>query len=177
MLTPEVRKGLEELLAGGYTGSPETIAWFKRQLEADDLDKKIERMGGGRKARDSYMKPFFDVACSVTAFDMHAQLTTDGRERGLWIWLHDESQARAESYDKWTDNALDTFCKLAGLDDSTLAKFRMSMSMGEFRRIANAVVHESALLEWPDVKKMYAAIGRQIDKHENSAIKEGGKQQ
>lgn len=167
MLTPEVRRGIEELLAGARTVNIDTIRWLKRQLEHDDWDQKIERMGGGRKARDARMKPFFDAACSVTAFDMHVQLTTDGRERGLWIRLDDESKARAERYDAWAEAALDVFCQLTGIGADAREKFRLSMSMGEFKNLSNSKVNEAALLEWPKVKELHAAIGREIAKHED----------
>lgn len=167
-VTPEERKGIEDLLAGGYTGNAATIAWLKRQLEHNDWDNAIERMGGGKKARDARMNPIFDTMCAVTAFDMHVQLTGDGRERGLWIWLSDESKARAERYDSWAQGALATFCKLAGIDDKTSEKFRLSMAMDEFKGVANAKVHEAALLEWPAVKKMYAIIGKALKAHERS---------
>jgi len=163
-MTPEERKGIEELLAGGYTGNPATIAWLKRQLEHNDWDNSIERMGGGKKARDAYMNPIFDTMCAVTAFDMHAQLTSDGRERGLWIWLSDESKARAQIYEKWAAGALEEFCTLAGLADKGIERFRVAMAMDEFKRIANSKVHEAALLEWPVVKKMYDVIGKELKK-------------
>ena len=162
-MTPDERNGIEDLLAGGYTSNAATIAWLQRQLEHNDRDNAIERMGGGKKARDARMNPIFDAACAVTAFDMHAQLTDDGRKRGLWIWLLDESKARAETYDKWAADAFVMFCKLAGIDDETSEKFRLSMAMDEFKRVAN--VHEAALLEWPAVKKMYAVIGKALTAH------------
>ncbi len=165
-MTPEERKGIEELLAGGYTGNPATITWLKRQLDADDWDKSIEKMGGGRKARNAYMKPVFDTRCAVTGFDTHAQLMTDGRERGMWIWLHDESKARAEIYDLWAADAFKLFCQFAGIDEKSSETFRLSTAMQEFKRVANAKVDEAALLEWPAVTKMYAVIGREIKKHE-----------
>ena len=165
-MTSDERKGIEDLLAGGHIGNAATIAWLKRQLEHDDRDNAIKRMGGGKKACDARMKPIFDAACAVTAFDMHAQLTDDGGKRGLWIWLLDESKARAETYDKWAGDALAMFCKLAGIDDETSAKFRLSMAMDEFKRVANAKVHEAALLEWPAVKKLHAVIGKALTARE-----------
>jgi hypothetical protein len=164
-MTPEERKGIEELLTG-YTANAASIAWLWRQLEHNDWDESIERMGGGPKARDAYMNPIFDAQCAVTAFDMRAQLTDDGRERGLWIWLFDESKARAETYDKWVEQALAEFCRLADVDDKTSEKFRLSVAMDEFKRVANAKVHEAALLEWSAVKRMYDILGKTIAKHE-----------
>lgn len=163
-MTPDEREGLEDLLTSN-TGNAIARAWIKRQLEHNDWDNSIARMGGGKKARDAYMHPIFDTACAVTAFDMHAQLTGDGRERGLWIWLLDESKARAEIYDTWAADALTLFCKLAGIDDKTSEKFRLSMAMNEFKRVAAAKVHEAALLEWPSVKKLHDAIGKALRAH------------
>lgn len=163
-MTPEERKGIEELLAGGYTGNAATIAWLKLQLEHNDWDNSIERMGGGKTARDAYMNPIFDGRCSVTAFDMHAQITGDGRERGLWIWLSDESKARAGTYDKWAEGALAEFARIAGVDDETSKKFSMAMAMDSFKNVADSKVHEAALLEWPAVKKLYDVIGKELAK-------------
>lgn len=162
-MSPEERKGIEALLAG-MDGTEPIFAWLKLQLEHNDWDNSVERMGGGSKARDAYMNPIFDAQCAVTAFDMHAQLTTDGRERGLWVWLFDESKARAQIYEKWADQALEAFCQLVGIDAKSTEKFRMSMAMDDFKRLANAKVHEAALLEWPAVKKLYAVIGKELEK-------------
>lgn len=158
-MTPEERKGIEELLAGGYTGNAATIAWLKLQLEHNDWDNSIERMGGGKKARDAYMNPIFDGRCAVTAFDMHAQLTADGRERGLWVWLSDESKARAQTYEAWAAQALESFCEQVNVE-----RFRMASAMDAFKNIANSKVHEAALLEWPAVKRLYAVIGKELKK-------------
>jgi hypothetical protein len=166
-MTPAERKGIEELLAG-MDGTEIVYAWLKRQLEHNDWDNMIERMGGGKKARDAIKTPIFDEECSVTAFDMHAQLTTDGRERGLWIWLTDESKARAEIYDKWSAETLEVFCKLAGVDDKTVEKFRLSSAMSEFKHVADAKVHEAALLEWPAVERLYDVIGKELLKQKGS---------
>lgn len=170
-MTPEVRNGIKNLL-GGHEPDEATVAWLKLQLEHNDWDNSLERMGGGSKARDAYMNPVFDAQCSVTAFDMHAQLTDDGRERGLWIWLLDESKARAATYDKWAEGALEEFSQLIGVDEKAMEKFRLSMSMDTFKNIANSKVHEAALLEWPTVKKLHAVIGAAIKKHEAKEKKE-----
>ncbi len=162
-MSPEEREGIEKLLAG-MTGDEVIYAWLKLQLTHNDWDNSIERMGGGKKARDAYMNPIFDTRCSVTAFDMHAQLTRDGGERGLWVWLFDESKARAEIYDQWATDTLTLFCQLADINDATLEKFRLSTAMSEFKRIANAKVHEAALLEWPAVKKMCAVLDKELTK-------------
>lgn len=162
-MTPEERKGIEELLAK-MDGTEVAYAWLKLQLEHNDWDNSIERMGGGKSARDAYMNPIFDGRCAVTAFDMHAQLTGDGRERGLWIWLSDESKARAQTYEKWAEQALAEFSRMAGVDDKTSEKFHMAMAMDSFKNVADSKVHEAALLEWPAVKKLYDVIGKELEK-------------
>ena len=167
-MTPDERRGVEELLAAGSVSNPVTVAWLKRQLEHADWDNMVERMGGGKKAHDARKKPIFDTKCAVSAYDTHAQLTNDGRERGLWIWLLDESKARAEDYDRWASDALETFCAITGIDDQTSAKFRLSTSMSEFKRVPSAVLHEAALLEWPAVQKLYGAIGAALAAHKRS---------
>lgn len=162
-MTPEERKGIEELVSY-CTTSPAAVAWLKRQLAHADWDAQLERMGGGKKARDAYTNPIFDTQCAVTGFDMHAQITEDGRKRGLWIWLLDESKARAERYDVWAENALEMVCSLAGIDPKTSAAFSASMAMREFAQVANSKVHEAAMLEWPAVKRLYETIGRELKK-------------
>lgn len=169
MLTPEERKGLEELLAECGPAGP-AVAWLKRQLAHDDYDKQLERMGGGRKGRNGYMKPVFDERCSVTAFDMHAQLMKD--QRGLWLWLNDESRARAETYKRWEDAALEEFCKIAGLEQHGIERFRVAMAMDKFKDLSNSKTDDSALLEWPAVKKLYAVIGKAIKEQEAREAKE-----
>jgi hypothetical protein len=164
-VTPDERKGIEELLDSDFVTNPTTLAWLKRQLEHNDWDNSVERMGGGRKARNAYMNPIFDVLCATTAFDMHVQLTGDGRERGLWVWLNDESKARAEVYDNWAKNVVETFCQRAGIDDKSMKKFSLSMAMDEFKNLSNSSVKEGGLLEWPAVKKMYDTIGKELKKH------------
>ena len=170
-MTPEERRGIEALVASGIPDEA-TAAWLKHHLEADDWDKQIERMGGGKKARDAYMKPIFDATCAVTAFDMHAQLMGDGRERGLWVWLYDNSKMRGHNYDNWAEGALEEFCQLAGVKDETKEKFRLSMSMDRFKNVSNYKVDHAALLEWPAVKKMYKVIGAAIAAHDAKEKKE-----
>lgn len=161
-MTPEVRDGIKALLAG-HEPDEATTAWLKKQLEHAKWDEDIERMGGGPKARNAYMKPIFDTTCSVTAFDMHAQLMADGRERGLWLWLYDQSKARSERYEAWAEGALEEFCTLAGFGEKSVERFRMSMAMKSFADIAKGKVDEAALLEWPEVKKLYDVIGKQLE--------------
>lgn len=162
-MTPEEREDLGTLLAG-MAGDEPIYAWLKLQLEHSDWDNWIEHMGGGKTAHDAYMNPIFDGRCAVTAFDMHAQLTSDGRDRGLWVWLFDESRARAETYAQWAERALAKFCQITNISGETMGKFSASMAMDSFMNVANSKVNEAALLEWPAVKKLYAVIGKELEK-------------
>lgn len=100
--------------------------------------------------------------CSVTAFDMKVTLSRDGRDRGLWIWLLDDSEARAKVYEEWSAAALEMFCKRAGIEDNSMKKFSAAMAMDEFRHIANSKVQEAVLLEWPAIKRFHKAMGKAI---------------
>ena len=114
---------------------------------------------------------FVDERCSVTMFDMHFEVSRDGRERGIWFWLRDESAARAETYKKWLEGAVQTFCEIvkgvAGTSDEALLKFSGWMSLnGEIKQLLNGRVNEAALIEWPAVKDIYEKIGAAIREHE-----------
>jgi hypothetical protein len=164
-MTPAERSGIEALLADGTVRDYATRVWLKRQLEHADWNARVERMGGGKAARDARMKPLFDARCAVTALDMHAQLTDDGRKRGLWLWLLDESKACADNYDRWVADALEWFCKRGGVDEKTSEKFRLSSAMDEFKWVARVAVQEAALLEWSDVRELHAALGKALVEH------------
>lgn len=109
--------------------------------------------------------------CSVTAFDMHLELTKDGRERGLWFWLKDESKFHEEQYMKWIEGATELFIKLMdGLPGVKLPKeasttFHASMMLSsEFRALLRAKVEEAALIEWDELEKIHKAMGKELDK-------------
>jgi hypothetical protein len=108
----------------------------------------------------------FDDTCSVTMFEMHVQVHRDGRERGLWVRLQDTSAARAETYKTWLNDTVDLVAKMLGFDEDKSKKFSLFMDMNsEVGRLLNSKVEEAALLEWPEVLRMYNAIGDQLRAH------------
>lgn len=74
-----------------------------------------------------------EKTCSVTAFDLKFQVTRDGRERGLWFCLSDESRDRRAQ---------------------NLLVAKESFYRGE--------TNEAALLEWDEVKSIYEALGQAL---------------
>ena len=64
-----------------------------------------------------------EETCAVTMYDMKIRLMSDGRERGLWVFLKDESPDRERDIGR---------------------------------------INEGALLEWPQAKKLYAAMGKAL---------------
>jgi hypothetical protein len=119
-----------------------------------------------RSALDDFL--IVDKPCSVTLFDMHVQVHRDGRERGLWIRLNDTSEARAVSYKRWLEGAIETFCTLVGISEQDIRnKFSAELHMRhEIGQLLNSKVEEAALLEWPELKQVYDAIGRELKKYE-----------
>lgn len=112
-----------------------------------------------------------DERCSVTMFDMHFEVSRDGRDRGIWFWLRDESDARAVTYKRWLENAVQTFCKIVKgttkASDEALLKFSGWMSLNsEVGKLLNGKVNEAALIEWPALKGIYEKIGEVIREHE-----------
>lgn len=103
---------------------------------------------------------------AVTAFDMHVELSRDGRERGLWIFLDDQSDERDKRYNQWIDGAIEIFVKMMGYKGEkkkNLAKFSAWLSLdGELRKLAGGKVREAVLLEWPAIEKFYKAMGKAI---------------
>lgn len=105
--------------------------WVSEKLE-DDLRRRMLEAAG---ANEPDPMVIHDTVCAVTMFDMHAQLSSDGRERGLWIWLKDKSPDRMRQY------------QMIIKDDPS--------------RI-DGLVNEAALLEWPAAKKFHAAMGKAL---------------
>lgn len=105
----------------------------------------------------------FDKACAVTLFDMHFVVTTDGRERGLWFWLDDQSDARRETYMKWLDGASKEWWVRQKKTPTPEEAFAFSMFLhNSVGHLLQAKIHEAAQLEWPAVKKLYEALGKAL---------------
>lgn len=105
--------------------------WLGEKL-ADDLRRRMLEAAGANKPDPQIIH---DVMCAVTMFDMHAQLHSDGRKRGLWIWLRDDSPDRMRQY-------------------QSIMKVDPSRVDGR--------VNEAALLEWPEAEAFHAAMGKAI---------------
>lgn len=105
----------------------------------------------------------FNESCSCTMFDLHVRVQRDGRERGLWVGLKDKSEARAETYKQWLNDNVDLVAKFMGFDEDKSTKFRLFMNMNsEIGSLLNKDIDESALLEWPEVIKLYNVIGGKL---------------
>lgn len=107
----------------------------------------------------------FEKRCAVTAFDMKIQLNRDGRERGMWVFLEDQSDARYETTRQWLDTRVDIIAKMMDFDDDSSMKFRLAMNLhGDIGPLLNGRMREAALMEWPAALKFYEALGKEIEK-------------
>lgn len=118
----------------GVTVDELTERWIGEKLD-DDMRRRLLEAAGANKLDP---KVIHDVTCAVTMFDMHAQLSTDGRERGLWIWLRDKSPDRMRQYQEMVD-----------MEKKGLLRIDGSVS-------------EAVLLEWPAAKRFHAAMGKAL---------------
>ena len=125
----------------------------------------------GKKKDDLYGdSTIFKKRCAVTAFDMTLRVTTDGRKRGLWLWLDDED----DGHRKRIMNLLDATAKKWFEEQKKtptpeeLWAFTgvMRLYMDNFLKWK---VHEAAQLEWPAVKKLHEALGKALKQHEKEA--------
>lgn len=133
-----IAAGLERVARReGVTVDELVERWLQEKL-SDDMRRRLLEAAGGNKP-DSMV--IHDAKCAVTAFDMHAQLSSDGRERGLWIWLRDQSPDRMRQHQT-----------LIELEKKGLYRFDGS-------------ANEAALLEWPAAKKFHSAMGRALKGH------------
>lgn len=112
--------------------------WLQEKLD-DDMRRRMLEAAGANKPDPTVI---YDATCAVTMFDMHVRLSSDGRERGLWISLRDDSPDRI----RWRQ-------ELAELERKGL---RSSSSSD------NMTVKEAALLEWPAAKTLHAAMGKAL---------------
>ncbi len=108
--------------------------WLQEKLD-DDMRHRLLEAAGANKPDPMVIH---DAKCAVTAFDMHAQLSMDGRERGLWIWLRDKSSDCMRQHQVFVE----------------LEKTGLYRNDGS--------VNEAALLEWPAAKKFHAAMGKAL---------------
>lgn len=76
--------------------------WLQEKLD-DDMRHRMLDAAGANKPDPTVI---YDTKCAVTMYDMHIRLLSDGRERGLWIFLRDESPDRERNIGKVNEGAL-----------------------------------------------------------------------
>lgn len=170
----------------------QVLASESQQGEATEvLDDYVQSLQKARAARiegmpEGYVNKdllLIEKRCSCTMFDLKVRISKDGRERGLWVTLNDESEARVSAYRVWLKSAIDTFMQLVGYggklgDEATQKELSLRFSAElnarhEIGILLKDKVNEGALLEWPHIKELWVAMGNEIAKHEkqHGAIK------
>lgn len=128
-----LEKGLERAAAReGVTVEALTERWLLERI-SDDMRRRMLEAAGANKPDPMVVH---DAPCAVTLFDMHVRLMSDGRERGLWIFLRDTSPGRERQHRD-----------LVALDPNN-----PSFNGGR--------LEEGALLEWHAAKAFYKAMGK-----------------
>lgn len=122
-----------------------------------------------RRSKDDLF--VIEKRCAVTAFDLHVQVSRDGRERGLWIGLKDDSASRKKIYQEWLEGAIKRFFKfvkldVTGLDDVQIMsrKFSAENALRHETGFMRSEVDDMALLEWDELQAVYDAIGKELKK-------------
>lgn len=130
-----VLAGLERVARrDGVTVDELAERWLQEKLD-DDMRRRMLEAAGANKPGPMIIH---DARCAVTAFDMRAQLSADGRNRGLWIWLQDKSPACVRQHRE-----------LIELEKNGLGSL-------------DGTVNEAALLEWPAARAFHAAMGKAL---------------
>jgi hypothetical protein len=130
-----VLAGLERVARrDGVTVDELAERWLQEKLD-DDMRRRMLEAAGANRPDPTVIH---DARCAVTAFDMRAQLSTDGRERGLWVWLRDKSPDRMRQHQE-----------LVELEKKGLHR-------------VDGSVNEAALLEWPAARAFHAAMGKAL---------------
>ena len=101
--------------------------------------------------------------CAVTAYDMKLRVERDGRVRGLWFHLLDDDEFRRKTFQKWVEDAADVWFKRCGKEPSLSERMSFeSFLRNDVGHLLKKSVDEAMLLEWPALKELHAAIGREI---------------
>jgi len=105
-------------------------------------------------AKDKYL--IAKERCSVTMFDMHVSFSRDGRERGIWIFLEDSKRGEANlpDIDKLIIQYLEYLKVPKKKHFGALMKFSSL-----FQHMMPLNMCEGALIEWPQMEKMYQKLG------------------
>lgn len=67
--------------------------WLQEKLD-DDLLRRLREAAGANKSDTSLIH---EETCSVTMYEMRLRLMSDGRKRGLWVFLKDDSPDRVRN--------------------------------------------------------------------------------
>ena len=76
--------------------------WLTEKLD-DDMRRRLLEAAGADEPDPMVV---FEKSCAVTMYDMRVRLSSDGRERGLWVFLKDESPDRERNIGKVNEGAL-----------------------------------------------------------------------
>lgn len=87
---------------GGITVDELKERWVTEKL-SDDLRRRLLRAAGADTPNPMIV---FDETCAITMYDMHVQLSSDGRARGLWVFLKDDSPDRERNLGELKEGAL-----------------------------------------------------------------------
>lgn len=105
------------------------------------------------------------MPCSVTLFNMHFTVSRDGRERGLWFMLSDDSEKLNKTFEKWFEQATTGMFERLRIPNEEKLQFLLSFR-SEVGHLLPTKIREAALLEWPEVKKILSIVAEEVKKHE-----------
>lgn len=116
----------------------ETLAerWLAER-ENDEMRRRLLKAAGANEPDPLIV---CEKTCAVTMFDLRVQLSSDGRERGLWVFLRDHSPERERQHAGMTDHERDN------------------------PRFNGGRLDEGGLLEWPAARAFHAAMGKALRK-------------
>ncbi len=113
----------------------------------------------------------FAVRCAVTAFDLHTELSRDGRTRGLWVYLREHSKnSYANTQLKWFEDDFADFMKglvkEGILTKAQSKKHEMAIRSRLFLHLNHLkLVPEDlgTLMEWPEAIEFHKRMGLEIE--------------
>lgn len=102
-LEPWISVGLTSV-ADRESISPEDLAkrWLQEKLE-DNMRRRLLEAAGANTPDPQIIH---EETCAVTMYGMKIRLVSDGRNRGLWLFLKDDSPDRERNIGKINEGAL-----------------------------------------------------------------------
>lgn len=143
----------------------EKLAAFEAQEADEDLRMRLEAAARAGQKESTTIKTLITKRCSVTAFDMKLEVTTDGRERGLWVWMKDTSALRRRIYKKWLDGAVELLVNMSMTPEQAKGAEAFGAHMrldSAYRNLLNSEVDDAVLLEWDAMQQLHTAIGKEL---------------